>query len=135
MDNFSYINNVNSAYTDKYTNQLGNKLENSLSNSDLSTASDEKLMDVCKDFEQYFVEQVMKSMSKMASVDGDKDSSLFSTMAGITSQDSGMKTMSNYFGDQYMTNITESICDAQDGEGLGVAQILYEQMRRNYNSN
>ena len=41
-------------------------------------------MSVCKDFESYFVEQVLKSMEKMAKIDSeDEDSNLFSSMAGI----------------------------------------------------
>lgn len=43
---------------------------------DLSSASDEELMDVCKDFEAYFVEQVMKEMKKMIPEDDNKDQSM-----------------------------------------------------------
>lgn len=134
MSDFSSISGLNTAYNNNYVSQTGNNLENSLNNSDLSTATDDELMDVCKDFEQYFVEQVMKSMQKMADVDGDGEgsSSLFSTMAGITSSDSGMSTMSSYFGDQYISNLSEALCDSSNGQGLGIAQTLYQQMKRNY---
>ena len=40
------------------------KLEETL-NSDLSKATDDELMSVCKDFESYFVEQMFKAMQKM----------------------------------------------------------------------
>lgn len=132
MSDFSALTGLNSGYTNNYVNQTGNNLENSLNNSDLSTATDDELMAVCKDFEQYFVEQVMKSMEKMADVDGDGEgASLFSSMAGI-SQDSGMSTLSDYFGDQYISTISESLCNSQNGQGIGIAQTLYQQMKRNY---
>ena len=136
MSDFSGLSGVNSGYTNNYVNQTGNNLESSLNNSDLSTASDDELMSVCKDFEQYFVEQVMKSMQKMADVDGDGEGSsgLFSTMAGITSEDSGMSTMSSYFGDKYTSTLSEALCNSNNGQGMGIAQTLYQQMKRNYST-
>ena len=44
-------------------NASASRLNDTISG-DLSSASDEELMDVCKDFEAYFVEQVMKEMKK-----------------------------------------------------------------------
>ncbi|MDO5402248.1 MAG: hypothetical protein Q4F11_02305 [Eubacteriales bacterium] len=134
MNDFGLVQGLNSAYNNNYVSQTGNNLENSLNNSDLSTATDDELMEVCKDFEKYFVEQVMKSMQKMADVDGDGQgsSSLFSTMAGISSSDAGMSTLSSYFGDQYISSLSETLCESQDGQGLGIAQMLYQQMKRNY---
>ena len=135
MSDFSSFSGVNSSYTNNYVSQTGNNLENSIVNSDLSSATDDELMSVCKDFEQYFVEQVMKSMQKMADVDGDgESSSLFSSMAGISSDDSGMSTLGNYFGDEYISSLSEKMCNSDNGQGLGIAQMLYEQMKRNYSA-
>ena len=94
-------------------------------------------MSVCKDFESYFVEQMLKSMQKMAKIDadGDDDSSLFSSMASISgSSDSAMSTMGSYFGDEMIKNYAEVFTESNNGKGLGIAQTLYEQMKRNYSS-
>ena len=65
-------------YSDMYDSKVGS-LTNKLTDTDYSKASDDELMSVCKDFESYFVEQVLKSMEKMAKIDSeDEDSNLFS---------------------------------------------------------
>ena len=50
-------------YSDVYDSKAGS-LTNKLTDTDYSKASDDELMSVCKDFESYFVEQVLKSMEK-----------------------------------------------------------------------
>ena len=63
MDNI--ISNVNSIYTNgTYASGTGNSLEDKINNKDLSKATDDELMEVCKDFESYFLEQMLKSMVK-----------------------------------------------------------------------
>ena len=52
-------------YSDVYDSKAGS-LTNKLTGTDYSKASDDELMSVCKDFESYFVEQVLKSMEKIA---------------------------------------------------------------------
>lgn len=93
-------------------NQVSNqdsseKLEQTLS-SGLENADDEKMLEACKSFETYFVEQVIKEMEKT-----------------VHSSDDNKYT--EYFGDmlyeEYANNISES------GE-LGIAQMLYESMKR-----
>ncbi len=65
MDNF--ISGIQSTYANNtYNNASTNAIENKLNNSDLSKATDEELMEVCKDFEGYFVEQMLKAMIKMS---------------------------------------------------------------------
>ena len=83
---------------------------------DLSGASDEELMDVCKDFEAYFVEQVMKEMIKTTKLDGEDESS---------------NTMVDYFKD---TAIADLAKESTEQNSLGLAQMLYEQMKRNTGS-
>ena len=62
----------NEAYGSSNTGSA-NKLQNTLSNADYSQASEEQLYDVCKQFESYFVEQVIKQMEKMIP-ESDEDS-------------------------------------------------------------
>ena len=130
------LSGLNSLYTDSttYSSKTGS-LENTLNNSDLSTADSDKLMSVCKDFEEYFVEQMVKSMVKMASVDGSSDADDYSSLFGLSSDsdDSYLSSMSSYYGSQMVTKLTESLCDDTNGNGIGLAKTLYEQMKRNYN--
>lgn len=102
--------------------QTGNTAANSRANalqdkagSNLSTASDEELMNVCKEFEAYFVEQVMKEMEKTIPKNEEEDAS--------TSQ------LTDYFKEEMMKTLAEDICDQQN---LGLARQMFEQMKRNY---
>lgn len=130
------LSGLNSLYTDSTTySSKTSSLENTLNNTDLSTADSDKLMSVCKDFEEYFVEQMVKSMVKMASVDGSSDADDYSSLFGLSSDsdDSYLSSMSSYYGSQMVTKLTESLCDDTNGNGIGLAKTLYEQMKRNYN--
>lgn len=111
------ISNITSTYNDIYasaSNQTASKLENQLG-SDYSKATDEELMDACKQFESYFLEQVFKGMMK--TVQKNEDSSASTT------------NMLDYYEDQMIQNIA---AESTEQSGLGLAQMLYEQMRRNY---
>lgn len=102
------------------TNSSTSSLENSLSSTDLSTASDDQLMSVCKDFESYFVEQVFKAMEKMVPKDEDESAS------------SSTNSLTDYYKDQLTTRYASDTSKSNGGKGLGIAQMLYEQMKRNY---
>ena len=131
-----YSTSISTSYADTY-DKTSSQLSDKLTSTDFSQASDDELMSVCKDFESYFVEQMLKSMQKMAKIDADDDddSSLFSSMASISdSSDSAMRTMGSYFGDEMIKNYAEVFTESNNGKGLGIAQTLYEQMKRNYSS-
>lgn len=96
--------------SDVSTNQLSDTLSG-----DLSNASEEELMDVCKDFEAYFVEQVMKEMKKMIPEHEDEDAS--------------MGQLRDYFEDEMIQQYADKAVESMD---FGIAQTLYEQMKRNY---
>ena len=79
-----------------------------------STADEEKLLDACKQFESYFVEQMYKQM--MATVPDDP-------------LDSGTNsTLVDYYKDNL---VKEYASQTTEQEGLGLAKMLYEQMKRN----
>ena len=128
------IDNLNSIYANStYTNQTTNSISNKLNSTDFSKASDDELMEVCKDFESYFVEQMLKSMAKMSSVDGSNSDNIYASLFGVTEDsDSGMNTLSSYFGDELMSSMADKVVENQSGKGLGITQTLYEQMKRNY---
>lgn len=128
------IDNLNSIYANStYTNQTTDSISNKLNSTDFSKATDDELMEVCKDFESYFVEQMLKSMAKMSSVDGSNSDNIYASLFGVTEDsDSGMNTLSSYFGDELMSSMADKVVENQSGKGLGIAQTLYEQMKRNY---
>jgi flagellar protein FlgJ len=98
----------------------------------LSEATDDELMSVCKEFESYFVEQVMKSMAKMASVDGStSDNNVYASLFGLSDDsDSSMSTLSSYFGDELVSSMASQLTESKTTT-LGLAEKLYEQMKRN----
>ena len=123
----------NTSYADTY-DAKASALTDKLTNKDYSQATDDELMSACTDFESYFLEQVLKSMEKMAKIDSeDEDSNLFTSMAGIGgTEDTSLNTLGSYFGDEMMSSYAKLITESNNGQGLGIAQQLYEQMKRNY---
>ena len=108
--------NVGKAYLDKVNVSSGSasKLEQSMKGN-YAHASDEELMDACKMFESYFVEQMYKSMVKTLPENEE--------MSGSTS------TMLDFYKDQMIQEMATETTQQQD---LGLAKMLYEQMKRNY---
>lgn len=81
-----------------------------------SNSTDEELMEVLKDFESYFVEQIIKKM-KETFTDEDEESS-----------------MASQYTDTFMDYAIEDIADVLlDEVGGSMTQQLFEQMKRNYN--
>ena len=101
-----YQSSVNQTATQTKAKSLQSSLEN------LDNSSDEELMDACKSFEAYFLEQVFKSMEKTIMKDEDS-----STDSGYSSYFKDMLTQ------EYASNATET-------GGYGIAQMLYESMKR-----
>ena len=113
------FSNVASMYTDTYanaSNRAADRLQNKLDGADYTKATDDELMDACKQFEAYFVEQMFKEMMK--------------TIPSESEGAGSVNSMMDYYKDIMIQNIAEETAD-QNG-GLGLAQMLYEQMRRNY---
>lgn len=113
------LSGLSSYYTDTYDSTSSDKVSSTLS-TDFSTATDDELMDACKEFEAFFVEQMFKAMEKMVPESGDSSSALSS---------------SSLYTDNFKDMLYEEYADSatQRGEGLGIATQLYEQMKRNYN--
>lgn len=81
-----------------------------------SNSTDEELMEVLKDFESYFLEQIIKKM-KDTFTDEDEESS-------VASQ----------YTDTFMDYAIEEVADILLEEvGGNMTQQLFEQMKRNYN--
>ncbi|MBE5964866.1 MAG: rod-binding protein [Lachnospiraceae bacterium] len=113
------ISGIGGSYEQALTQATGSnkKLDNTLSK-DYTNSSDEELMEVAKEFEAYFLEQMFKSMQKMV------------PESEYTS--STTKTMTEYYQEQLLSEYANNATETSD-EGVGIAQLIYEQMKRNYN--
>ena len=81
-----------------------------------SSSTEEELMEVLKDFESYFIEQMIKQM-KETFTDDDEESS-----------------MASQYTDTFMDYAIEEVADLMLEEvGGSMTQQLFEQMKRNYN--
>ena len=91
------------------------KLEGKLQTS-YENASDEELMDACKQFEAYFLEQMFKAMQK--------------TVPNYSTE--SMAGSSNSMMDFYKEQMIQQVAaDTTQQSSLGLAQMLYEQMKSN----
>lgn len=88
------------------------ELQNKLNSSDLSNASDDELLNVCKEFEAYFVEQIFKGMEKM-----------------LPEKEESSTNEVEMFSDMLYQDMASKATERTD---FGIAQKLYEQMKRNY---
>ena len=95
-------------------NSKASNIEGALKHLD-KNASDEELMEACKSFEAYFVSQVMSRVKDAIAPSSEEEN-------------------------QYMTLFKEKLYEAyaddiaQNGE-LGLAQQLYDAMKRDYGNN
>ena len=116
MTDFS---NITGMYSDMYStaaNQSASSLQNKLTDADYSKASDTELMDACKQVEAYFIEQMYKGMMK--TIPQSEETSNYTS------------SMMDFYKDQMIQSVAEETSD-QNG-GFGLAQMLYEQMKRNF---
>lgn len=115
------VGNYTGALYDVYDSSnasSGSKLQKTLTDKEMKEATEDELMEACKEFEAYFTEQVFKAMEKTVTVwsEGNEDSS-------SKYKDYATETLMQ----EYATKAA-----SQNG-GLGLAQMLYEQMKVNYN--
>lgn len=111
IDDVSSVwNNTASQAADSSADALEGKLDK-----DMQNATDEELMSVCKEFEAYFMEQVYKEMQKTIPKEEDDSSS--------------MSQLTDYFKDEAIKKVSAQ--SVEQGSN-GLAQQLYEQMKRNY---
>ena len=85
-------------------------LEDTLSK-DMTTASDEEMLESCKSFESYLIEQVVKQVKKSVAGSEDEENSYLS-----------------YFGDVLYEEVAEQLTESGQ---LGIANQLFEAMKRN----
>lgn len=102
--------------TNAISNNKANSLQNSLKGVS-SEKSEEELLQVCKDFESYFVEEVLKEVKENMKAQDEEN------------KDQSLTTLTDF----YMDSTIELIADEMvDQVGNNFTQQLYEQMKRNY---
>ena len=112
------LSTLSSGYSDYLSEQISNQQSTATKNAvsgDYSNATDEELMDACKQFESYFLEQMFKEMEKTIPKNEDSDQSTSSLV--------------DYFKDNVVSKLAS---DSTETNSLGLAQTLYNQMKRNY---
>ncbi len=92
-----------------YSNTKADNIKNTLNN---SSSSDEELMDACKSFEAYMMEQVFKSMKSTVPQSEEEENNDYMSQFG------------DMLYEQYAKSATEK-------QNIGLAQMLYESMKRN----
>lgn len=106
LDISSMYNSYSSGLSQTSTASLEDKLKNTSSSSE-----DEKLMDVCKDFESYFVQKIIEEAKK--TVDSEEDDGEY------------MQYFSDTLNQEYANIITEN-------GGIGLSQQLYDSLKGTY---
>ena len=110
------ISAVSTLANSNNTSAAADKLKNNVKNLSSDSTEDE-LKSTLKDFESYFVEQVIKEMKDSMTLKSDDEDS----------------SMSQY-KDMFMDTVIEQMSDTiVEKSGENITQQLYEQMKRNYN--
>ena len=90
------------------------KKASELGNAEKTAESDKELLEACKSFEQYFLEQIFKESQKT-----------------IMKDDSDMAASSKTLQGFYTDGLAEHIASASvEQGGIGLTKMMYEQMKR-----
>lgn len=110
------INGIGDTYLTNYSTTANDAISEQLSNQVQSAKSDEQMLDACKQFESYLIQQMFKSMEESAKVFSDDE------------EDDSTDYV-NMFQDNYLSTIADQM--VKSGQGLGIAEQLYESMKNN----
>lgn len=113
ISNNMLINNINQAkYTSdtKQTDDFKQILENAKNSHD-----DEKLRDTCKQFESVYINILMQNMRKTV-VDG-----------GLVEKSHAREMFEGMLDEEIAKEVSK-------GQGMGLAQIMYDQLTKNFSS-
>ena len=100
------------------TENLQKKLENTADTAQTEKAEDDALLDACKQFEAYLWEQIYKEMEKAAKAFSDDEEG-----------DAYAANMTDYFKESVIQQVSAQTADERSNS---LAQLLYEQAKRNY---
>ena len=105
----TYFTNYNVDAADTSADRVTNKIQ--------AAEEDEEMLDACKQFGAYMIQQMFKNMERAAKV---------------FSQDDEEDSSNQYvemFSDNYLESISNSM--VYNGKGLGIAEQLYDSIQRN----
>ena len=109
------LSSLYTQYLEKTNSDSSNNISR-LSKEGLKNASDEELMDACKQFEAYFIEQIFKNAQT-------------AMVPQTESTDGATQTLLDYYKDSLTSEYAKMASDQQEN---GLAQMLYVQMKRNF---
>lgn len=112
------INGIGDTYLTNYSTTANDAISEKLSKQVQSAESDEQMLDACKQFEAYLIQQMFKSMEESAKVFSDEEDDSTDYV--------------NMFEDNYLSTIAEQMVNS--GQGMGIAEQLYESMKYNAGS-
>ena len=107
LDLSTYYSDYYTKATDASAAALSNTLDGVNKDS-----TDEEMMDACKQFEAYFLEQIYKGMEKTIMKAEDEENDYMSA-----------------FGDMQIQEYARAA--TEQGDGIGLAKQLFESMKRN----
>lgn len=110
------VSGIGDTYLTNYSTTASDTVSERLTNTVQQADSDEEMLDACQQFEAYMIQQMFKTMEESAKIfsdDEEEDSSDYVDM----------------FQDNYLSTIAEQMVNS--GQGLGIAEQLYESMKNN----
>ena len=110
------ISGIGDSYLTSYSTTANDALSNELANQVQNAEKDEEMLDACKQFEAYLVQQMFKSMEESAKIFSDEEEDDSSSYVDM-------------FQDNYLSTIAEQMVNSD--QGLGLAEQLYESMKNN----
>jgi flagellar protein FlgJ len=99
-----------SDYTSIISQNSSQSVSDKISSATSDDATDTEMLEACQEFEKYMIEQIYKSMEN--TIDRAEEKSDYE----------------EYFGDMMVQEYAQKV---EDQGGLGLAQQLYESMKRN----
>ena len=106
------ISSIYNTYSSKLSSTSADSLESTLKSTN-SSSDDDELMEVCEDFESYFVQKIIEEAKK--------------TLDNEDEQGEYMQYFSDTLNQEYANIIT-------DNGGIGLAQQLYDSLKGTYNT-
>lgn len=110
------VSSIGDTYFKNYSTEANDAVSQKMTSQIQDAETDEEMLDACKQFESYLVQQMFKSMEESAKVFSDDD-------------EDNSNDYVNMFQDNYLSAIADQMVNS--GQGLGIADKLYESMVNN----
>ena len=104
----TYLTGYSTDAVDFSANRLTNQIQNA--------STDNETLEACKEFEAYMIQEMFKTMEESAKVFSDEE-------------DESSGDYVEMFSDNYLQEIANSMVSS--GQGLGIAEQLYDSILRN----